>query len=696
MKKLLAAVLLLCASVCAYGQGATILFPPVTDPQGHGVPFVTINFCTTPTTVTNGVCNTPVTVFQNQTLSTPYSSAIQTDGLGNFPPNVNTTTAIWFPAAANYCYSLSGSITATNICYPFSIPVANGGAATFAGLTVTAPGITASSATISGALNAKITDTVKNVDAFATSGTGTSGSPWTSTSGTGGCQEAITALGANGGKINFREGFYTFTTTTGCQLADNVTVDSMGRSAILQAGANNVLFFTQNVASTHANFSRIFNLTLEGNGFTGVTGMDMSNMRFGSTIQNVNFNNMATGFIGRLFVWSTSLVNASFRAVSAPIHIFGSSSTFLMSYVQIDNENFVPTVACTNGIVVDNTGGQTIGVQIVGGYVQGCTNGLVDSAIGLHVDDTYFEDNTTDISCSAGVDSHYMHTQHWAAVGAVAIKGRNCTGIVIDHPEMGSGARSTGLFDWDGTNTNTTADYIVDAGAKNTPAGTTTGITGITFHIGTWQASIGSKSAPTWSYIGNPNYGTFFRAGGIEDSIAGVATRNLTSNGEFLANNGTYGISSGQTDAVLPDVTFCRLGVNQAAAGTTAGTCNSGSTFKAKEFLTDTNCSAVGTAASPSVAACGSAASGQFSCATNATGATCTVSTTAVTASSEIIIQESDTTVTGTRLGVTCNTGTNVLPASRLLASSIAATSFTINLGTVTTNPACFSYWIVN
>ena len=45
---------------------------------------------------------------------------------------------------------------------------------------------------------------------------------------------------------------------------------------------------------------------------------------------------------------------------------------------------------------------------------------------------------------------------------------------------------------------------------------------------------------------------------------------------------------------------------------------------------------------------------------------------------------------------MTCNTGTNVTPTSRLLASSIAATSFTINLGTVTTNPACFSYHIVN
>lgn len=116
----------------------------------------------------------------------------------------------------------------------------------------------------------------------------------------------------------------------------------------------------------------------------------------------------------------------------------------------------------------------------------------------------------------------------------------------------------------------------------------------------------------------------------------------------------------------------------------------------APTYNTLANCAAVGTAASPSVASCGAAAAGQFSCATNATGATCQVNTTAVDANSQIIVLESDTTTTGTRLGVTCNTSTTVNPATRLLASQTAGTGFVINLGTVTTNPACFSYWIIN
>lgn len=119
-------------------------------------------------------------------------------------------------------------------------------------------------------------------------------------------------------------------------------------------------------------------------------------------------------------------------------------------------------------------------------------------------------------------------------------------------------------------------------------------------------------------------------------------------------------------------------------------------TVTAAGFRTPTNCAGVGTAANPSVASCAASAAGHFSCATNASTGTCQVNTTVVTANSEIFVFESDTAVTGTALGVTCNTSTTVNPATRLLASSVAATSFTINLGTVTTNPACFSYFIIN
>jgi hypothetical protein len=65
-----------------------------------------------------------------------------------------------------------------------------------------------------------------------------------------------------------------------------------------------------------------------------------------------------------------------------------------------------------------------------------------------------------------------------------------------------------------------------------------------------------------------------------------------------------------------------------------------------------------------------------------------------VTATSEITVT-SDASL-GTALSVTCNTTADTGLTAQRIASRSAGTSFTINLGTVSTNPACFSYHIVN
>jgi hypothetical protein len=110
-------------------------------------------------------------------------------------------------------------------------------------------------------------------------------------------------------------------------------------------------------------------------------------------------------------------------------------------------------------------------------------------------------------------------------------------------------------------------------------------------------------------------------------------------------------------------------------------------------YATATNCAQSGTAANPSVVSCGSAASGAFACNVAASAGTCVVNTTAVGSNSRIIVEE--TTTENTSLGVTCNTSPTVLPAIPT-ASKSPGVSFTINMPTITTNPACFDYWIVN
>jgi hypothetical protein len=141
------------------------------------------------------------------------------------------------------------------------------------------------------------------------------------------------------------------------------------------------------------------------------------------------------------------------------------------------------------------------------------------------------------------------------------------------------------------------------------------------------------------------------------------------------------------------DTMMSRISAGVVGIGTTNANPTSG-TIKPGLYATGTNCAAVGTAANPSVASCTAAAAGAFSCATNASTGTCQVNTTAVTANSRIFVQQSD--AEGANLSVTCNTGITVSGTAPLLASKAAGASFTINLGTVTVNPACFIYWIVN
>lgn len=111
---------------------------------------------------------------------------------------------------------------------------------------------------------------------------------------------------------------------------------------------------------------------------------------------------------------------------------------------------------------------------------------------------------------------------------------------------------------------------------------------------------------------------------------------------------------------------------------------------------TTTNCKAIGTAANPSVAACGASAAGTVSCSTTASTGTCTVSTTAVTANSQILVHQRADTTTGTRLGVTCNTTKDTNSTDPQITAVTAGTSFTFQLGTINTNPECFSYSIIN
>lgn len=91
----------------------------------------------------------------------------------------------------------------------------------------TAPGFSADSTT--GAVEAKSLNGTVYANKYATAGTGAVGSQWTSPTGTGGIQEAATALGAQGGTIKLTKGYYKVTAMT--SLPSNVVIEGDGVTA---------------------------------------------------------------------------------------------------------------------------------------------------------------------------------------------------------------------------------------------------------------------------------------------------------------------------------------------------------------------------------------------------------------------------------------------------------------------------------
>jgi hypothetical protein len=192
-----------------------------------------------------------------------------------------------------------------------------------------------------------------------------------------------------------------------------------------------------------------------------------------------------------------------------------------------------------------------------------------------------------------------------------------------------------------------------------------------------------------------------------------IAWRNTGNTGDiFITLNGVnnfdfstalLGAPGFYSNAATVSVTgVVRLGTNQTVSwrnnGNTADlglTLNSSNVFtfaapiQPPAYLTSTNCSS---GASPAV--CGSAAAGSVAVPTG-TNATLTVNTTAVTANSQIFVQQDDT--LGARLSVTCNSTLSSLIVEPVVTARSAGTSFTVTIsGTTVTNPVCLSYFIVN
>jgi len=279
------------------------------------------------------------------------------------------------------------------------------------------------------------------------------------------------------------------------------------------------------------------------------------------------------------------------------------------------------------------------------------------------------------------------------AMTATAILTSNSTGgTVVQTPNATATLSTGGNMSLPGTlavTGHTTFEGVTSTGATGTgnlvysASPTVTG----TLSAAAINASgaISSGTAPT---VCGTATGCFGFTEGTSANYAKVASQDAiladaTDHAFYVTlNNGTKFLSLMNYSAVAPP-----------ALGATTPNTGAFTTLTGTTINTTTHCAAAGSAANPSLVACSAAASGLFSCATNASAGTCVISTTAVTATSVIQVQPDSS--LGTALSVTCNTTADSgLTAPRVSARS-AGTSFTITLGTFSTNPECFSYLII-
>jgi hypothetical protein len=256
-------------------------------------------------------------------------------------------------------------------------------------------------------------------------------------------------------------------------LPDEVLFDCRG--SILRASANNRTII-KSAGGPNSYFSQIWGGIWDGNGRTGVVGMDLSNMRIGAGVFSPVWRDMAVGLIARNGCFGMVIDHPGSLRVPAPIQVLANASTMVVRNPSLDNGSGVGGNDVGIGIDIRFGAGDNIGVRVEGGYVQGFATGILDAGIKTIIENVYFElCSVADVDAAAARAGHYKTNTHYGPSGPAGYRLKNSDAVIIDDPTMASGAR-TRLFDADGTNTNCVARMAGSNASLNAPLGITTGL----------------------------------------------------------------------------------------------------------------------------------------------------------------------------------------------------------------------------
>lgn len=273
--------------------------------------------------------------------------------------------------------------------------------------------------------------------------------------------------------------------------------------------------------TAHAYGTNFYTPTFDPNGKNGTVCFDMVNFRHASGIHYPTFLTVGgyqidTGIYLRQLCWDTTIDSPFGQGVKNPIKITDGSNA-----VQIFKPGFdgAGLVSGTDAITVTNGGTySTTSTFLQGGHLQGYRYGFRDTGTyGSVVIGTYFENNSiADIYMEGAIGFNLITTNHISNSGPRGIKGTSCNAGKISNPFMTSGARSTGLFDFDGTNVECYAEVITSGLGINLPLGI---VTGLNFNPkenrASWvPAAVGTTSAGAMTGVSG-QAGTIIRNGSI-------------------------------------------------------------------------------------------------------------------------------------------------------------------------------------
>lgn len=281
------------------------------------------------------------------------------------------------------------------------------------------------------------------------------------------------AINAAAGTVVFPKGDYLV--NTGLTLGNGARL-AFEAGAQLLAGTNSMT-----VISTTAGFKsgiKLFDISVDGNGKTGVTAVALGNVQYNSVVAGLNVNACATGLVLQSTCIGVHVDHPTIYGTVDAIKILASNAN-VVTCPQIDHQTGAAPMTGT-GIYI--TGSSNV---VHGGFVQGFQHGVYDQGDYNKVDGTYFELCSDDAirwdGCLLPTATDVFFFGQAASAGARFLCVASDTkGGRVMWPKMVQGNSTGGLFYFVNGNSNCATDYATDGGTTNTNVGTATQISQIT------------------------------------------------------------------------------------------------------------------------------------------------------------------------------------------------------------------------